>query len=403
MVRLSDEHTYITIWRCFKMNKWITANAFAQRELAAAISPNVAGCTVKVTVKFGLSGSGLKLVFEEAYGKQTAQYLSVTGQVGGKTFDFLFDGKTAFSVAPGRRVKSDPVALPVAAGEKVTLYIAVGDTQSMSETSLEQQHSAHGNFSQGDFAAVEYHNPLPGAPFNERLCGLKEILVETANESNSIAIAAFGDSITESAVWVNPLNERITAIRLDTALLNLGIGGNRLLRDTNVPAMMGINAFGKSGIARLDDDVFGLNGVKAVIFALGANDIAQPGGPMGFSPPPQELCTFEELRDGIRKVVSSCREKGLAVIGTTLSPFKGYPSFNEKSGKIRNDINEWIKTCGIYDYVIDFASLFCAPGDSDMLNPEYNIGDGLHPNPMGGAKAVAAIDVEEMLRAIGVI
>lgn len=380
------------------MSHWSTANAFAQRELAAAISPNVANCTVSVTVKAGLSGDGLKLVFEEAYGKQAAEYREVTLRQGDKLYAVTVSGEKSFSVAPGQRVTTDPVDLCVKAGEELTLYIAVGDSMSMSETSAEQQHSDPGNFCNGGFEAVPYQNPLPGAPFNERLCGLKEILVHTADAA---AIVAFGDSVTESAVWVNPLAERIAALRPGTALLNLGIGGNRLLRDTNVPAMMGINAFGKSGLSRLNSDVFGLSGVKAVIFALGINDIAQPGGPMGFSPPIGELCSVEELTAGIKSVVELCREKGLAIIGTTITPFKGYPSYSDTSAEIRNQTNAWIKSCGLFDYVIDFAALLSDPADPETLAPGYGVGDGLHPNPMGGAAAVNEINVEEMLKAIG--
>jgi len=379
------------------MSNWTTANAFAQRELAAAISPNVAGCTVSATVRLGLSGAGIKLVFEESYGKNAAEYREVTVKLGEKLAGITVNGEKSFSVAPGQRVITDAVDLSVSAGEELTVYIAVGDNMSMSETSAEQLHSASGNYCSGDFVAQPYKNPLPGAPFNERLCGLKEVLV---NAPDAAAIAAFGDSVTESAVWVKPLAERISALRTNTALLNLGIGGNRLLRDTNVPAMMGINAFGKAGLSRIGSDVFELSRVKAVIFALGINDIAQPGGPAGFSPPIEELCTVEELTSGIKEFVLQCRENGLAVIGTTITPFKGYPSYSAASAAIRNETNEWIKSCALFDYVIDLAQQLSDPEDPESLAPGFGVGDGLHPNPVGGASAVEKIDVEEMLRAI---
>lgn len=52
------------------MSQWVTANAFAQRELAAAISPNVSGCTVRAEIRLGLAGTGVKLAFAEEYGKK---------------------------------------------------------------------------------------------------------------------------------------------------------------------------------------------------------------------------------------------------------------------------------------------------------------------------------------------
>lgn len=381
------------------MNQWVTANAFAQRELATAISPDVTGCTVSVTLRAGLSGSALKLVFEEAYGKQPAEYLEVTLLHKGQYFGLTVNGSASFTAAPGERVVTDAVPVPVTAGEELTLFIAVGGQMSMSETSLEQRHSAPGNFCRGDFVPQPYKNPLPGVPFNERLCGLKELLVETSDDA--LAIVALGDSVTESAVWLNPLAEAIAGLRPNTTLLNLGIGGNRLLRDTNVPAMMGINAFGKAGLSRLKEDIFTLQGVRAVILALGANDIAQPGGPPGFSPPLEELCTVEELTAGLMELAARCRERGLSVIGATITPFKDYPSYSPVSAEIRNRTNDWIRSCGLFDYVLDFAALLADPADPEALAPGFGLGDGLHPNPAGGAAAVSAIDIKAFLAAVG--
>ncbi|MBQ9268703.1 MAG: hypothetical protein IJ206_04190 [Oscillospiraceae bacterium] len=379
------------------MNKWITANAFAQRELAPAISPDVRNCTIRTSVRAGLSGTGIQLVFEEGYGQTAADYRSVVLELDGTAYNVLFHGMPSFSVAPGQQAVSDGLSVPVHEGEELTLYIAMGGSPSMSETTLEQRHSAPGDYTHGGFEPVPYQPPLQGVPFNERLCGLKEIRVE----GEGVSIAAFGDSVTESAVWTIPLGQKIAALRPNMTLLNLGIGGNRLLRDTNVPAMAGLNAFGRSGLRRLDSDIFALQGVKAVIVALGANDIAQPGGPPGFSPPASELCTFAELRDGLQEIAGRCRAKGLGVIGATITPFQEYPSYNEASARVRNEINAWIREAGAFDYVLDFAALLCDPADSERLAPGFGLGDGLHPNPVGGAAAAERIDVAEMLRAVG--
>lgn len=309
----------------------------------------------------------------------------------------MFDGQDAFSVEPGDKRVSDEIPIEFARGDVMTLMIAIGKVSSMSETSLEQRHSAPGNYTHGDFTALEYRNPLPGAPFNERLCGLKEILVKT---EVGACIVAFGDSVTESAVWVNPLAEKIAQISPDTALVNMGIVGNRLLRDTNVPAMMGIQAFGKAGLRRLDSDVLSLSGAKAAILAMGINDIAQPGGAPGFSPPAEELCSFGELKGGLESAALRCRQLGLAVIGATITPFKGYPSYRPESAVVRRQINEWILSSGIFDAVLDFGKLLCDENDAELLKPAYGIGDGLHPNPLGGAAAVEKLNLNDILQKI---
>lgn len=379
------------------MNKWVTATAFAQRELARAISPDVSGCTVKANIESGLTGSAFRLVFAEDYGKVPAEYVSAVVEVAGKKAQLTFDGETSFTVIPGQQMISDRVDMPVGSGEIITLYLAVGEQSSGSETALGQQHTAKGDYSREGFQAVPYKCPLPGAPFTERLCGLKELQVEVKRTAKVGSVAVFGDSIAESAVWVKPLQKYIQSVNREVTLLNLGIGGNRLLKDTNVPMMMGVNAFGNSGLKRLDGDILALEGVKGVIVAMGINDIAQPGGAPGFSPPIEELCTAEELKAGLTEVAEKCRAKGLAVIGATITPFKGYPSYNEKTANIRNEINEWILTCGLFDMTLDLGKLLGDVEDGEAMPENWQVGDHLHPNPIGGSAAAERIDVKKLI------
>jgi len=383
------------------MNKWVTAAAFAQRELATAISPDVSGCTVKVSFESGLTGSAFRLVFAEDYGRTPAEYVGAVVEVAGKKAQLTFDGAKAFSVQPGQRIVSDRVNVPVGYGEMITLWLGVGNSPSRSETTLEQQHTAKGDYTWEGFEAVPYKCPLPGAPFTERLCGLKEFQVEVSENANVGSVAVLGDSIAESAVWINPLRKRIQAERTGLTLLNMGIGGNRLLKDTNVPMMMGINAFGKAGLSRLDSDILSLSGVKAVVVAMGINDISQPGGAPGFSPPANELCTADELKAGLTEVVNRCRAKGLAVIGATITPFKGFMTYNETTAKLRNEINGWIVNSGIFDAVLDLGKLLGSEEDAEALPENWHVGDHLHPNPVAGAAAAEQVDVPWLLSILG--
>lgn len=382
------------------MNKWVTAAAFAQRELATAISPDVSGCTVRAAVESGLTGSALRFVFAEDYGKVPAQYVGAAAEVAGKRVRLTFGGEAAFTVQPGQRVVSDRVDMPIGSGEIVTLYLRMGACPSLSETALEQKHTPEGDFCMGGFEAVPYQCPLPGAPFTERLCGLKELQVEVNETADVGSVAVFGDSIAESAVWIKPLQKRIQAENSGVALLNLGIGGNRLLRDTNVPVMMGINAFGKAGLSRFDGDVMSLSGLKAVIIAMGINDIAQPGGMPAFSPPVSELCSADELKAGLTQLVEKCRARGLAVIGATITPFKGFPTYNKTTAELRRELNGWILTCGLFDAVLDLGKLLGSAEDREAMPDEWQVGDHLHPNPVGGAAAADQIDVQQLLRAL---
>ena len=375
------------------MSKWITAAAFAQRELAKPISPNVAGCTVKATFTSELSGDAFRLVFAEDYNKKKAEYVSAVVEVEGVKHPLTVNGAGSFAVEPGKEVRTDPVAIPLKAGQEITILLAMGKKRSLSETTLAQSHTAKGDYTMEGYVAVPYKCPLPDAPFSERLCGLKALEVEVVDDTVSGSIAVLGDSITEMGFWIAPLRQAIRQERPELAVLNLGIGGNRLLYDTKALMMMGANGFGKAALKRLDWDVLALSGVKAVIVALGINDIAQPGGNPMFSPPKSQIVDAAKLQTGFREVIVRCHTKGLKVIGATITPFEGFPTYNERTASVRNEINDWIRTGGAFDMVIDLAAAFPGEGIAEGLH----VGDHLHPNPVGGELAAKTIDVAQLL------
>ena len=375
------------------MSKWITAAAFAQRELAKPISPNVAGCTVKAAFASELSGDAFRLVFAEDYNKKKTEYVSAVVEVEGQKRQLTVNGAKSFVVEPGKEVRTDRIEIPLAAGQEITLLLAMGKNRSLSETALAQTHTVKGDFTMSGYEALPYKCPLPGAPFSERLCGLKALEVEVADDAISGSVAVLGDSVTEMGFWIAPLRQAIRQVKPELAVLNLGIGGNRLLYDTKALVMMGANGFGKAALKRLDWDVLALHGVKAVIVALGINDIAQPGGNPMFSPPKSQIVDAAKLQTGFREVIDRCHAKGLKVIGATITPFEGFPTYNERTASVRNEINDWIRNSGAFDMVVDLAAAFPGEGLAEGLH----VGDHLHPTPAGGELAAKQIDVAQLL------
>jgi hypothetical protein len=49
----------------------------------------------------------------------------------------------------------------------------------------------------------------------------------------------------------------------------------------------------------------------------------------------------------------------------------------------RQVLNQWIRTSGHFDAVIDFDSVVRDPKHPDQLLPAYDCGDNLHPSPSG--------------------
>jgi lysophospholipase L1-like esterase len=67
--------------------------------------------------------------------------------------------------------------------------------------------------------------------------------------------------------------------------------------------------------------VLSVPGVKAILLLEGINDIGR-----GFSPAgPTEPVTFEALKAADEQIIARAHERGIRVIGATLTPYKGDP------------------------------------------------------------------------------
>ena len=84
---------------------------------------------------------------------------------------------------------------------------------------------------------------------------------------------------------------------------------------------------------------------------------------------------------------------GLTVYGGTLTPFEGAFYYSEANEAKRQAVNEWIRTSGAYDAVIDFDAAVRDPGQPTRVRPDYNPGDSLHFNDAGYRAMAEAIDL----------
>jgi lysophospholipase L1-like esterase len=85
--------------------------------------------------------------------------------------------------------------------------------------------------------------------------------------------------------------------------------------------------------------------------------------------------------------------RGLKIYGATLTPFKGvFPAalFPVAEAQ-RQVVNEWIRTTGEYDAVIDFDLVTRDPNDPAQL---LHRADFLHPNDAGYESMGNSIDLE---------
>lgn len=206
----------------------------------------------------------------------------------------------------------------------------------------------------------------------------------------------FGDSISDgdsSTVdannrWPDILAERVVATGANVALLNEGISGARVLRDR----------MGQNALARFDEDVLSHPRADTVVVMMGINDIGWPDSLL--VPPGEPAPTAEDIIAGYKQLIEQAHARGLKIIGATLTPFEdtfeggpleGYYT-PEKEMK-RQAVNQWIRTGGGFDAVIDFDRLAADPANPKKLKAEFDSGDHLHPNDAGYAAMANSVDL----------
>jgi lysophospholipase L1-like esterase len=165
-------------------------------------------------------------------------------------------------------------------------------------------------------------------------------------------------------------------------VLNQGVGGNRLLHDF----------VGTSGAARFDRDVLAQSGAGYVIVLQGNTDLLIPG----LIGNPAEVVTVAQLIQGHRQIIERARAMGLKALGGTLFPVDGYPFpgfWTPELEAKRQAFNQWIRTSGAYDAVIDFDQVLRDPAQPSRLLPAYDSGDHAHPNDDGYRAMADAIDL----------
>ena len=290
-----------------------------------------------------------------------------------------FEGKNGVVVPAGAPVLSDAIDLKTEALEKLLISIHVPGALSRGGHSLFQYAAG----TSGDYTAMA---TLPDA----RIIRLPALVtqVETDAVRADSVVVAFGDSITEGAAstnnafrgWPDRLAERLAAAKSKWSVVNAGIGGNRLLR----------TGTGPGALARLDRDVLGVAGVKAVILLEGINDIGRGFTPTG----PQEPVTLEALIAADKQFIARCHAHGVKVYGALLTPYGGAGYSAPKGEEVRTGLNNWIRTSGAFDGVIDFATATADPANPLTFRSDYNLRDKLHPNDAGYEAMGKAIDLD---------
>ncbi len=293
----------------------------------------------------------------------------------------LFNGQTWINIAPGALVLSDPVVVSAAplSDLAVTLFLPAQQIETL---------SYHGFADQTNFAAPG--NQLTAATLdkaheNHSWFFLKGVQVEAQTQG---AVLCFGDSITDGAHstenanlrWPDVLAARLLADKKTSglAVMNEGIGGNRVLHDVTGP----------SALARFDRDVLAQPEVRYVIVLEGINDIGRLAHPHL----PGDQITADDLIAGYKQLIERAHEHGILIYGATLTPYAGAGYESAAGEDVRDKVNAFIRS-GAFDGVIDFDKVTQDPSHPRQFLPAFDSGDHLHPSDTGYKAMGDAIDL----------
>ncbi|HLH08768.1 MAG TPA: GDSL-type esterase/lipase family protein [Terriglobales bacterium] len=369
---------------------WVASWGSAQQvpEPRNALATNdLRDATLRQIVHLSLGGSKLRVIISNRYGSAPLHFAAVhiarpesaasPKLVPGTDTALTFSGRPDVMVPAGADYVSDPVNFSAAplSDVAVSIYLDQAPEQQTGHPgSRATSYLAHGN----QVGAAD----LPDAKTFEHWYFIAA--VDVAAPPDSAAIVTLGDSITDghgattngNNRWPDVLARRLQAnvTTKSISVVNEGIGGNRLLLDS----------LGPNGLARFDQDVLAPSHARYVIVLEGVNDLGMFNRDEAHSAAEHDQMVHSII-GAYEQIIARAHTHGIRAIGATIMPFEG-SQFYHPGPEIEADrqkINDWIRTPGHFDALLDFDKLTRDPAHTDRLLAAYDSGDHLHPSPAG--------------------
>ncbi len=373
---------------------WTASQQLAEPQNSLA-TDDLRDATLRQIVHLSLGGTQLRVRISNRFGTEPLHFSAVhvarpvstasAKIVEGTDKTLTFSGRPDVIVPAGADYLSDPIEFPAAALSDLAISLHFGEPpqqQTGHPGSRATSYLVHGN----QVAALD----LPNAKTFEHWYFVAGIEVVPAQQAT--AIVALGDSITDGHGATTNGNDRwpdILAKRLQAnagtanlAVVNAGIGGNRLLLDS----------LGPNALARFDHDVLAPAGVRYLIVLEGVNDLGMFAREGNHSQAEHDAMVHG-ITAAYEQIVARSHAHHIQTIGATILPFVG-SEFYHPGPEIEADrqaVNQWIRTPGHFDAVIDFDMVTRDPQHPDRLLPALDSGDHLHPSAAGYAAMAAAI------------
>lgn len=339
--------------------------------------------TVRMVVRTSIGGDDLRLRLTNAFGLGPVTFGEVTVAdqqdgaelVAGSVRPVTFGGLTTVTVPAGGSVVSDPVAGSWAPASDVVVSAYVPGAVETVTGHLRPTATTY-------LAAGRHTAETGGAAFTDELVHwfwLDRVSFDSTGAAGAIAVV--GDSLTDGGGdvpdtnlrWPDHLARRILELpeAEQSGVLNAGMSGNRILFDD----------YGPRTLDRLDRDALDQPGVHTVLLFQGINDVSR------------SVTTSAPLIDAYREIAERAHDRGLRIVVGTLTPFGGASAYTPAKEVVRQEVNEFLRTDGGFDGVIDFDAALRDPAEPSRLLPAYDKGDHLHHTDAGRERLAAAVDL----------
>ena len=351
--------------------------------------PGLTNNTLRQVVCVSIGGTKLRVRFSNEFSESPVTMKEVQiavaktgGAVDESTTKILkFNGKPEITMEPGAAVTSDPVSFDLEPRMEVAITISFGQTSpdvtghpgSRTTSYLLAGNNTSADTDFTDAIKTDHWYVING--------------IDVQAKKSAAAVAILGNSITDGRGSGTNKQDRwpdILAMRLlqnsntqHTSVLNMGIGGNCVLR----------GGLGPTALDRFERDILKQHGVRWLIILEGVNDLGSTKDSTEASQVAKDLITAYD------KMINEAHAHGIKVYGGTITPIKKSFYYTDYREVARESINKWIRTSGHFDAVIDFDKAIRNPEDTLTILPEAQSGDYLHPNEQGYEMMGKAIDL----------
>ncbi|MCR4634394.1 MAG: hypothetical protein K5648_09750 [Erysipelotrichaceae bacterium] len=347
--------------------------------------------TVVFSLHLPYGAETVRLRFNNLFGNSEYHFGAVTIAYEKKIKDVFVHGNRDFTIAIGERVFSDPVEIK----ETKDIEIRIFYKDEIIDCNMIEEDA---NWLKGDQTHKEVLPERIRKPFLGKILGSYNAipsidLIEAYTEEEVSAVVAFGDSITAMSRWTKPLGKRLEdAYQGRYVLLNSGISGNCLLYEAE---SVFAPVFGQKGVDRFERDVLSLNDVSTVILALGVNDVSY------LNDSSKDIINLQNYIAALTKMSEMLHARGIRVVMQTVTPrlkvARTMGKYDQRMEKLRLEINEWIRSAGIFDDVIDQDVLVRDKDKNGYFFMEgLHQGDHLHPNAEGGRRMAENFDLQKL-------